>query len=76
MGCDGPNRFDWERINSLLRRDGVCGFSLIHAKNADALESRLAQFNCGFDARDVFFADSGTALAASEAILLRGLREG
>lgn len=76
MGCDDPDRLGWERISAFLDRDGVCGFRMIAATKANELRSRLTERGCRFDTWDVFLADRATALAASEAILARGLPDG
>lgn len=76
MGCDDPDRLGWERIEEYLDRDGVCGFRLIPAAQVEELRSRLARRNFRFDTWDVFVADRSDALAASEAIIARGLPEG
>lgn len=76
MGCDDPGRLGWERIEEFLDRDGVCGFRLIPSSKIDELISRLAKSNCRFDSWDVFLADRAQALAASAAILARGLPDG
>lgn len=76
MGCDDPDQLGWERIDAFLDRDGVCGFRLIPASKADALGSRLMERNFRFDRWDVFLADRASALAASEAIIARGLPDG
>lgn len=76
MGCDDPDQFGWERIEEVLGRDGICGFRLIPAVEAERLRSRLLERNFRFDAWDVFLADRTGALAASEAIIARGLPNG
>jgi hypothetical protein len=76
MGCDDPVQLGWERIEEFLRRDGVCGFRLIPAVVADKLRSHLLGQNFRFDTWDVFLADRRGALAASEAIVARGLPDG
>jgi RimJ/RimL family protein N-acetyltransferase len=76
MGCDDPDRLGWDRIDEFLARDGVCGFRLIPANKVDELKSNLTNRNCRFDSWDVFLADREATLAASEAILARGLPDG
>ena len=76
MGCDDPNRLGWERINGLIERDGVFGFRLIPATRVDEVRAQLAAKDCRFDTWDVYVADRESALAASEAILTRGLPDG
>ena len=76
MGCDDPVLLGWERIEEFLRRDGVCGFRLIPAIEANKLRSRLLEHNFRFDTWDVFLADRPAAFAASEAVLARGLPDG
>lgn len=76
IGCDDPDRLGWERVEEFLDRDGVCGFRLIPDSKVDELRSRLMRRNCRFDRWDVFLADRTSALAASEAILARGLPDG
>ena len=53
-----------------------CGFRLIPPGKADEIRSRLAKRNFRFDTWDVFLADRASALAASEAIMSRGLPNG
>ena len=76
MGCDDLDRLGRDRIDEFLDRDGICGFRLIPADKAEELRSHLMKRNFGFDTWDVFLADRASALAASEAILSRGLPEG
>jgi RimJ/RimL family protein N-acetyltransferase len=76
MGCDDPERLGWDRINEYLNRDGLCGFRLISAAQADDVRSRLAKRGFRFDTWDVFVGDQGTALAASERILSHGPPDG
>jgi hypothetical protein len=76
MGCDDPDRFGWERIIEFLDRDGICGFRLLSTGKADEVRTRLTGQHYRFDMWDVFLADRAAALAASEAILSRGLPEG
>lgn len=76
MGCDDLDRLGWDRIGQFLDRDGICGFRLIPADKADALRSYLTKRNFGLDIWDVFVADRAKALAASEAIVSRGVPDG
>lgn len=76
MGCDDPDRYGWARIEQALERDGMFGFRLIAASQADDLRSRLANLNFRFDTWDVFLAERARALAASEEIVYRGLPDG
>lgn len=76
MGCDDPGELGWERIEEFLERDGLCGFRLITALEAEKLRSRLLSQSFRFDSWDVFLADRASALAASEAIVFRGLPDG
>ncbi|ANT51468.1 GNAT family N-acetyltransferase [Mesorhizobium amorphae] len=76
MGCDDPDRFGWELIDKILNRDGICGFRMIPASKVDELKSRLAKGGFRLDTWDVFVADRLGALAASEAIVRRGLPDG
>lgn len=76
MGCDDPDRLGWERINEFIARDGLCGFRLISAAQADTVKARLAAQDCRFDTWDVFVGERSTALAASEGIVSRGLPNG
>jgi hypothetical protein len=76
MGCDDPEQLGWERIEEFLGRDGICGFRLIPAVVAEKLRSRLLERNFRFDTWNVFLADRTSALAASEAIIARGLPNG
>ncbi|BBK33310.1 acetyltransferase (GNAT) family protein [Stella humosa] len=73
MGCDDPDQLGWERIEDFLKRDGIIGFRLIPNSKVNELRDRLTKWNCRFDSWDVFLADRASALAASEAILARGL---
>lgn len=73
MGCDDPGRFGWERITAALHRDGVFGFRLLSIEDADQVRSRLVGTDYRFDTWDVFIAERGAALAASDEILARGL---
>ena len=76
MGCDDPDQLGWERIEEFLDRDGIYGFRMIPAAEAEKLRSRLMRWNFRFDTWDVFLADRASALAASKAIILRGLPDG
>jgi hypothetical protein len=76
MGCDDPDQLGWERIEEFLDRDGICGFRLIPAAKVEELRSRMMRRNFRFDTWDVFLADRAGALAASEAIISRGLPAG
>ena len=76
MGCDDPDEFGWDRIDEILDRDGVCGFRMLPIGKADEIRSRLVRRNFRFDSWNVFVADRASALAASEAIISRGLPEG
>ena len=76
MGCDDPDRLGWERIEEFLDRDGVFGFRLIPAVKVDEVRSRMMRRNFRFDTWDVFVADRASALAASEAVISRGLPDG
>lgn len=76
LSCDDPKLLGWERIKSLLDRDGVFGFRLISPARADEVKSHVRTWNCRFDTWDVFVGDREAALAASEAILARGLPDG
>ncbi len=76
MGCDDPDQLGWERIEGFLDRDGVCGFRLIPAAKAETVRSRMMSRNFRFDTWDVFLADRASVLAASEAIISRGLPDG
>lgn len=76
MGCDDPDRLGWDRIDEFLDRDGICGFRLISVDKAEELRSHLMTRNFRFDTWDVFIADRTTALAASEAIMSKGLPDG
>lgn len=73
MGCDDPDRLGWERIREFLERDGIYGFRMIPTADVEKLRSRLRSWNFRFDTWDIFLADQASALAASEAIVLRGL---
>nr|WP_295468842.1 GNAT family N-acetyltransferase [Mesorhizobium sp.] len=75
MGCDDLDRLGWDRIDEFLDRDGICGFRLISADRTDELRSHLAERNFRFDTWDVFLGDRACALAASEAIISKGLPE-
>ena len=76
MGCDDPDRFGWKRISEILERDGICGFRLLSTDQAGEVRTRLTGQDYRFDAWDVFIADRVAALAASEAIINRGLPDG
>ena len=76
MGCDDPDALGWTYIDSFLTRDEVCGFRLLDANRVEALRAELVERGCRFDTWDVFLADRQTALAASDAILSRGLPDG
>jgi len=76
MGCDDPDRLGWERINEFIERDGLCGFRLISAAQADTIKERLAAQDCRFDTWDVFVGERSIALTASEEIVSRGLPDG
>lgn len=76
MGCDDPYKLGWGQIDESLDRDGVCGFRLIPAATVADIRSRLMERNFRFDTWDVFLADKAGALAASEAIVARGLPDG
>jgi Acetyltransferase (GNAT) family len=76
MGCDDPDKLGWDRIEEFLDRDGVCGFRLIAAVEVERLRSRMMRRNFRLDTWDVFLADQASALAASEAIISRGLPDG
>src|SRR5262245_41477071 len=76
MGCDDPDRLGWDKIEAFIERDGVCGFRLLSTDVAETVRSRLAQRKLRFDTWDVFVADRATALAASEAIVARGIPDG
>jgi RimJ/RimL family protein N-acetyltransferase len=76
MGCDDPDRFGWDRIDEFLDRDGICGFRLISVDKAEELRSHLMKRNFRFDTWEVFLADRVSAMAASEAIISRGLPDG
>ncbi len=76
MGCDDLDQFGLERIDDFLESDGILGFRLIPADRADELKAHLARKNFRFDTWDVFLADREQALAASEAILARGVPDG
>ena len=65
-----------DRIDEFLDRDGICGFRLIPVDKAEELRSHLTERNFRFDTWDVFLADQVTAMAASEAIISRGLPDG
>lgn len=76
MGCDDPERYGWTRIEQVLDRDGMFGFRLVSAAQADAIRSRLVTLNFRFDTWDVFLADRAGALARAEAIVQHGLPDG
>ena len=76
MGCDDPEQLGWDWINEFLMRDGVYGFRLISAPKAEEIKSQLMKQDCRFDTWEVFRADRATALAACEALLIRGLPDG
>lgn len=76
LSCDDPKLLGWECIKSFLDRDGVFGFRLISPAKADEVRSRVSAWSCRFDTWDVFLADREAALAASEAIVARGLPDG
>jgi hypothetical protein len=76
MGCDDPDQLGWERIEEFLDRDGVCGFRLIPAIQAEKLRSGLSERNFRFDTWDVFLADRASALSAAEIVISRGLPDG
>ncbi|NGO63389.1 GNAT family N-acetyltransferase [Rhizobium daejeonense] len=76
MSCDDPDLLGWPQIDAFLARDGVCGFRLIPAETVDDLKARLAERDYRLDTWDVFLGTREAALAASEAILARGLPEG
>jgi RimJ/RimL family protein N-acetyltransferase len=76
MGCDDPDQLGWDRVSEFLMRDGVCGFRLISAPKAEEIRLKLVEQDCRFDTWEVFTADRATALAASEAIVTRGLPDG
>lgn len=76
IGCDDLDRLGWDRIHALLDRDGVCGFRLIPVDRAEELRSHLRERNFRFDTWDLFLADRASALAASEAVIVRGLPDG
>jgi hypothetical protein len=76
MGCDDLDKLGWVRINTFLDRDGACGFRLIPADKVSEIRSRLAKRDFRFDTWDLFLADGKAALAASQAILARGLPDG
>jgi GNAT superfamily N-acetyltransferase len=73
MSCDNLDRLGWDRILEFLQRDGICGFRLIPADEIAGLRERLARHGYRLDTWDVFLADAGTALSASDAILAAGL---
>ncbi|CAN7260717.1 GNAT family N-acetyltransferase [Rhizobium sp. LjRoot254] len=76
MGCDDLDKIGWERITAFLDRDGVCGFRLFSPSKADEARALLAERDFRLDTWDVFVADRATGLAASEAIVARGLPDG
>jgi RimJ/RimL family protein N-acetyltransferase len=76
MGSDDPDRLGWERIDAFLARDGLFSFRLVPAGKVDALGRRLAGQGYRLDTWDVFLAERAAALAASRAILSRGLPDG
>lgn len=76
MGCDDPERLGWDRIERVLERDGFFGFRMLPAEKVEQLKSRLARSNFRFDTWEVFLADRASALAASEAIVRKGLPDG
>jgi hypothetical protein len=76
MGCDDLDLLGWERITKFLDRDDICGFRLIPVSRIEGLKSDLSERGYRFDTWDVFLAERATALAASTAILARGLPDG
>lgn len=76
LGCDDPDRLGWERISAFLDRDGIFGFRMIPAAGVEDLRSRLAKWSFRLDTWEVFLADRAGTLAASEAIIARGLPDG
>jgi hypothetical protein len=73
VGCDDPDRLGWDQIEAFLDRDGLANFRLISVAKADEIRARVAKRNFRFDTWDVFLGDRAGALAASEAIVSRGL---
>lgn len=69
VGCDDLDRFGWERIDAILARDGIIGFRLLPADQADELHSKLADRGFRLDTWEVYLADGATAGAACEAVL-------
>lgn len=76
VGCDDPDRFGWDRIDSILERDGVCGFRLIAPGKADELRHYLGRRGFRLDTWEVFVADRDSALACCERIVAGGLPQG
>jgi hypothetical protein len=76
MGCDDLDKLGWERITTFLDRDGACGFRLFSPSKADEVRALLAERGFRLDTWDVFVADRAAGLAASEAIVARGLPDG
>ncbi len=75
LGCDDPDRFGWEVIDSILERDGIFGFRMVPAARANELAARFAERGFRLDLWDVFTAERSDALPVSEAIVSQGLHD-
>ncbi len=68
VGCDDPEAFGWERIDSFLARDGVFSFRLLSLAQADEVRKKLQRRGYRFDTWDVFAGDRESVLEKSSAI--------
>ena len=73
FGCDDLDALGWNAMNEIVARDGALTFRLIPGDRRTQLSDWAAQNNFRVDFWDVFVAERGTVLAASDIVLSQEL---
>lgn len=73
IGCDDLDALGLKTMNEIVGRDGVLTFRLIPRDRRPQLSDWAALYKFRIDFWDAFVADRNTVLAASDALLNRGL---
>ena len=70
-GTDEPEKFGWDRIESILRKEGAITFRMIPTDQCAQIEQRLSEFGCTITWWDVFDGSADEISAACAHILNR-----
>jgi RimJ/RimL family protein N-acetyltransferase len=72
LGCDDIDRLGWDRIETILRRDGACSFRMVPTDRVEEVSRHLAGLGFRIDFWDLYVGDRSQARPVSARIAATG----